>query len=284
MHHRGATLGLQCWNFLFGGANRIAAFSGLYMIGRSLGASHDVAAASAGLVTGLSVISSNLLAVEAANEVEFAGIQTHWDVITLVPVLTATCVDVIMTWSSGVWMPARVLLAVGIGVGLPTVLFKKVRYIVNAVRGYNVKAENLRAEVPALVHEVGQYMVEHGITMQDEDFDNRRDAYHYFLSGADRETFLQKVLHRTCLSSKVNARKNTLLSLLNSGLLDNGEDENILRLLEENAENQHEGALGHLLTGLGLIVVAVPCALYGWADADTFVQVTLWRGSLLWAQ
>ena len=274
MHHRAATFGLQCWNFFLGGANRVAAFTGLYLMALSLGASHQVASFAAGTVTGFSVLSSNLLAVEGANHVQYEGILSHWDFITLVPVFTATCVDVIMAWSSSAWLPVSVLLAVGIGLGLPTVLFHKVRYMCYAVKGCNVKAERLRANVPALVHEIGQYMIDHGYTMEAEHAGHRRDVYKYFLSGADRETLSKKMLHYACVSSPVNWRKNTLFSLLNSGLLDADKDEqSILRLLEEHAVEQRDSTLGHLLTAVGLVVIAAPSVLYGGADSATFVQM-----------
>ena len=261
---------------LFGGAiNRIAAYPGLFGLLILAHSPEGVAKAVAGIITAVSLLSSNLVAVSGANTIRCEGYFSARDLAIAIVAGAATAVDCGMAYYGLTAVSdSAVLGIVGIyfmAVGLFPLLTNKVESLPYLVRGENPQAEMLVERSVKMLGELLRGLRSRNLTLGPEQLQARMGLYRDMLE-ADR-SWWRWVLRQGCFYSLESWMKNTARMLRNAGVFNEGTDEHqlISEVLCERASSQQKSTAGNAVNLGFLLVCGAPALVYAFEDSSSLV-------------
>ena len=273
-HHQVLRLIVSLSSLLGGAINRVAAYPGLYALLVLAHAPEDAAKGVAGLITAVSLLSSNLVAVSGANTIRCEGYFGVRDVMIAIVAGAATAVDCGMAYYGLTAVSDSAILGiVGIyfmAVGLFPLLSNKVERLPYLIRGEDPKAEMLVERSVKMLGELLRGLSSRNLTLEPEKLQARMGLYRELLGGDD--SWVRWILRQACIYSPESRMKNTARMLYNAGVFE-GADENQLipEVLYEQACSRQRSTTGTAVNGGLLIVCGVSATVYAFEDSSSLV-------------
>ena len=262
----------------FGGAiNRIAAYGGLRALLLFAGAPDILASAVAGIITGGAMMSSNLLSLEGANRIRFEGLHSVRECCAAAVSAVATFIDCGMA-VRGLYVLTNNLYVSCLSIpfmicGLYPLLLNKLIHLSYSIYGEDPYAELLDRDTVQLLSDIMKEMESAGCTL-DSDDSSRAKVYLNVLGMGDQCAPVTQTLDKLCIYGPYSRRRNTVMDIQSSGLLQ--QPSNLWTLPEEihnRALEQRKSRAG-VAASTGLLVIALgPAVAYVMGDSMTLVQL-----------
>ena len=278
-HHKAIKNIFRIMSFFGGAINRVTAYAGLTALFSLWGAPVVLAEAMAGTITAGALMSSNFLAVEGINHIQFEGLHSIKDTCCALVAGAATAIDCGMAYKGMVSLTGSTLAGVCavpfMAVGLFPLLLNKLIDLSFRVYGESAADETLSNNTVQLLAEVMQSMALKGCTMSSS-LGDRLEIYFSTLGLNAEQSYLERFLTALSLHSKPSRHKNTLKTLQTQGFLSQSQQDHRWTLPERvyhQARDSRQTTAGTRANNALLLLSLGPSLFYVFGDTTSLTQL-----------